>query len=418
MVNRMFPLLATAALIVVGMATTTWGAQLIGQHAWPMPHDLWRTLVAADRVRQWNLGGLYTPPTALVTFPGAALILVPIVALIDGTGGTLAFQTAQNPEPVAWLLVGPYEIALSAVALLAADAIAQRWGAQQRTRGLLAAAGAVALWNVSVQSGHPEDAVAVALLLYGILALSNDRFAKSAWLIGVGIAVQPLILLGLLVVLALLPVRRMAWFLVRIALPGLLVLGAAAAANFSATVRAVASQPNWPTAHSNHVTPWTSLAPEMGGGAVSAGPGRMVAIMVALACAVVVGRRWRAHPRLAIWTTAELAQVVWWVAVALALRCVFESVMVSYYLWPILAAALVAAATSWSRLLATSVATCLLTVVEQAPWHGPWLWWGSSVVGLAVTLALARPPGTLGHPESSAAIGGAVGVAAYASGRQ
>ncbi|QNK80231.1 hypothetical protein [Nakamurella sp. PAMC28650] len=393
LINRKFPLLAMLALVLVGMLTTTWGAHLIGQHAWSVPHDLWRTLVAADRVRQLDLGGLYTPPTQLVTFPGAALILVPIVAVIDGTGGNLAFQTAQNPEPAAWLLAGPYEIALSGVALFAADAIAERWGADGRARALLAGAGAVALWNVAVRFGHPEDAVAVGLLLYGILALSNDRVTKSAWLIGAGVAAQPLILLGWLVVLAVLPARKMPGFLVRTAIPGVVVLGAAALANWGATSRAVTSQPNWPTSHSNHSTPWTWLAPDVGGGAVSAGPGRIVAILLALVCAVVLERRWRGQRNCSIWTEGALQQVLWCVALALALRCVFESVMVSYYLWPVLAVALVASSIRWSRLVAGSVTASGLTFLAQAAWHGPWLWWGAMVAGLGLMMALARQPG-------------------------
>ena len=54
----------------------------------------------------------------------------------------------------------------------AADAIAERLGADRAKRAVLALASAVALWSVSVRWGHPEDAVAVGLLLYAILALS------------------------------------------------------------------------------------------------------------------------------------------------------------------------------------------------------------------------------------------------------
>jgi hypothetical protein len=391
---RMFPMLAVLALLLVGMLTTTWGAQLIGESAWAVPHDLWRTLVAADRVRRLDLGGLYTPPTALVTFPGAALIMMPVVAVIDVTGGNLDFQTAVNPQPAAWLLAGPYEICLSGLVLFAADALAERSGADRRTRAVLAVAGAISLWNVSVRFGHPEDAVAVALLLYGIRALADGRSGRAGWLVGVGIAVQPLILLGLPVLLAVLTVREMVACLVRSAIPGTIVLGIAAVANWSATVKAVAGQPNWPGSRSNHLTPWTSFAPEVGGGAVSAGPGRIMAIALALVCAFVVGRRRRAGRSPTVWDGATLHQVLWWVSVALALRCVFESVMVSYYLWPALAVALAAASTVWSRLVATAVTASALTGLSQASWHGPWIWWACMVTGLVLTLWAARPGST------------------------
>ncbi len=94
------------------------------------------------------------------------------------------------------------------MALFAADAIAERLGATRPKRAVLAAAGAVALWNVSVRWGHPEDAVAVGLLLFGILALSDGRTGRSAWLIGAAVAVQPLVLLALPVVLTVIAPRR------------------------------------------------------------------------------------------------------------------------------------------------------------------------------------------------------------------
>ncbi len=393
LVRRLFPLLATLALILVGMATTTWGADLVGEHSWALPHDLWRTLVAAGRMRHLQLGGLYTQPTALITFPGAALILVPIGAVVDAAGLDLAFQTAQNPYPAAWLVAGPLEIALSATVLFAADAIAERLHADRRNRALLATAGAVVLWNVSVRFGHPEDAFAVALLLFGILALSATKEHRSAWLVGAAVAVQPLVLLGLPVVLATLPVRRIPGFLLRAASPALVLLGAAAAANWGATIRAVTSQPNWPSR--NHPTPWTSLAPEIGGGAVAAGPSRALAVLLACLCGVIVARRWRtaAHPVCA-WDAAALERLLWWVAMALTFRCVFETVMVAYYVWPTLAVALVAAARGRRRLPATALFAVFVTFIAQVPWRGAWLWWGITVIGLGLTLYASRPRST------------------------
>ncbi len=382
-------MLATVALIVVGMATTVWGPHLIGVQSWALPHDLWGTLVAADRMRHLDLGGLYTPPTALITFPGAALILVPIDVAVRAAGLDLAVQTAQNPYPAAWLVAGPLQIAVSGTALFAADAIAERLGADRSNRALLALAGAAVLWNVSVRFGHPEDAVAVALLLFGINALSSSRRTRSAWLIGAAVAVQPLVLLGLPVVLATLPWRRIPAFLLQAAVPGVLLLGAAAAANWNATISAVTSQPNWPSV--NHPTPWTVLAPQIPGGAVAAGPFRALAVLLACGCACVVARQWATGDRLAAWTPDAYERLLWWVAVALALRCVFETVMVAYYVWPVLAVALVAAARSLSHLAAATLTAALVTFVAQATWHGPWLWWGITVVGLALTLYVSRP---------------------------
>src|SRR5579875_2277288 len=296
------------------MAGTIWGPRFYGKSAWAVPDDLWATLVAAQRLLHLDLAGLYTPPTNLISLPGTAVILVPAAAIMEAAGLSLRHAGSQGAHPVVWLLAGPCETALAAVALFAADAAAERLGASRPKRFLLAAAGATALWSVAVRWGHPEDAVATGLLLFAVLAA----------------AVAP---------------RRLPGLLARAAAPSVLLLGAAAAANWTATINAVASQPNAPTV--DHPTPWIYLAPHLAGGSVAAGPARAAAIAVACGCALAVRRRWR-QPR---WGTGALADPLWWTAAALALRSAFEPVMVAYYLWPPLAAALAAASAAWRRLI-------------------------------------------------------------------
>ena len=98
--RRLFPLIATVALVVIGMLSTTWwGPAMAGRTAWALPDDLWGTLAAADRLLHLHLGGLYTQPTGLITLPGAAIILVPVVAVADAVGIPLAVQSAHNPQP-------------------------------------------------------------------------------------------------------------------------------------------------------------------------------------------------------------------------------------------------------------------------------------------------------------------------------
>jgi hypothetical protein len=319
----------------------------------------------------------------LITLPGAAVILVPIVAVASAAGIPLGAPGVHNTHPASWLLAGPYAIALCGLALVAADALAERLGASQVKRAMLAIAGAAALSNVAVLWGHPEDAVAVALLLFAIGALADRRTARSGWLMGAAVAVQPLVLLALPVVLMTITPRRVPGFVARAAAPSALLLAAAAAANWSATIHAVTSQPNWPTV--DHPTPWVSLAPHLSHGAVAAGPFRTVAILAACLCALIAGRRWRTA-RHAAWDTETLADVLWWTAAALALRCVFEPVMVAYYLWPVLAVALIPAARNWRRLVATSVAAVGITALAQVRWHGEWGWWATMTAGLALVL--------------------------------
>jgi hypothetical protein len=388
--RRLLPLLATAALLVTGMLSTTWwGPALAGKTAWALPDDLWGTLAAADRLLHLHLGGLYTHPTGLVTLPGAVVILLPVVAVSDAADLSLAVQTAHNPQPAVWLLAGPYQIALSAVALFAADALAEHLGISWYRRAALAAAEAVALWSVSVRWGHPEDAMAVGLFCYATLALARARPRLAAWLTGAAIAIQPLVLLALPVLAMTIAPRRLPGFLVRAAAPAAVALGAAAAANWHATYAAVTSQPNFPAI--NHATPWAPLSPHLGGGAIAAGPARIVAIVVACGCAVAAGRRWRAA-RAAEWDGQTLRDVLWWVAFALALRCAFEPVVVAYYLWPAVAVALVVAAETWSRLVPAALVATVLTLVSQGAWHGVWTWWAPMTALLALTLLCARIP--------------------------
>jgi hypothetical protein len=398
LVRRMFPILATIGLIGLGMAGTIWGPRYYGKSAWAVPDDLWATLVAAQRLLHLDLAGLYTPPTSLVSFPGTALILVPVAAIIDAAGLPL-HAGPQGTHPVEWLFAGPLETIISSVTLFAADAIAERMGASRPKRFLLAAASATALWNVSVRWGHPEDAVAVGLLLYAVLALSGARTSRAAWLAGAAVAVQPLALLAFPVLVVAVEPKRLPGFAVRAAAPSVVLLAAAAAANWTATVHAITNQPNAPAV--DHPTPWVYLAPHLSDGSVAAGPGRALAIVVACGCGLGVWHRWRTA-RLAVrWTAEILADVLWWVAAALALRSVFEPVMVSYYVWPPLAVALVAASGDWWRLVPTSATATVLTWLAQASWRNPWVWWTPIIAVLALTLAVARParPAAQGLPE-------------------
>jgi len=391
-VRRAFPLIAVVVMICIGMAGTIWGPVYYGQTTWAVPDDLWATLVAAQRVLHLDLAGLYTAPTNLVSFPGAAVILLPVAAIMDAAGIAIS-AGRQGVHPAGWLVAGPLETLLSAVALFAADALAQRMGVSLLKRFLLAAAGATALWNVTVRWGHPEDAVAVGLLLYGVLALSNGRPDRAAWLAGAGVAVQPLALLAFpLVAIAAVEPRRLPGFVARAATPALVLLAAAAAANWTATIHAVTNQPNAPSI--DHPTPWiylTFMAPHMSGGSVAAGPARALAVLVACGCALGTRRRWQRARLAGAWRPDDLAALLWWIAVALALRTAFEPVMVSYYVWPPLAVALVAASRDWIRLLPVTATATVLTFLAQGSWRNPWVWWTPVVVVLGLTLAASRP---------------------------
>jgi hypothetical protein len=386
--RRILPILGTVGLIVIGMAGTIWGPLYWGQSTWALPDDLWATLVASQRFLHLDLAGLYTAPTNLVSFPGTAVILIPVAAIFDLAGLPL-HAGRQGVHPVEWLIAGPCEVVISSVALFAADAIAERLGVGWLKRLLLAAASATALWNVTVRWGHPEDAVAIGLLLYAVLALARSGTWRAAWLAGAAVAVQPLVLLAFPVLAAAVEPRRLVGFVARAATPAVLLLGAAAAANWSPTIHAVTSQPNAPTI--DHPTPWIYLAPHLSNGSVAAGPARALAVVLACGCGLATWRRWREARLSAEWSPEALVELLWWTAVALTLRSVFEPVMVSYYVWPPLAVALVAASRDWWHLIPTTVTVTVLTFLSQVSWRNPWVWWTPMVTLLGLTLFFSRP---------------------------
>jgi hypothetical protein len=400
--RRIYPALATVGLIIVGMVNSTWGVHFLGKTAWALPDDLWATMTAAQRLLHLHVSGLYTPPTGLVSFPGTALIMVPVVALMDVARISLHAQSASNPQPISWEFAGPYEMGIACLALFAADALAERLRASTARRGLLAVVGAVAVWSVSARWGHPEDAVAVGLLLYGILSLDEGHRARAGWLTGAALLVQPLVVLALPVILVAVyaggggRLRGVPGFCVRMALPSIAAVGIAAAANWHATFTSLTKQPNFPTI--DHPTPWTSLSPHLADGAVAAGPGRLLAIGCACACGVAFAFLRGRQPDALPW-------LLWWVAVSLALRCVFESVMVAYYLWPALQVAMIVAVQRMYRLIMTCLLVCAVTFGSQASSRGPWLWWSLVTAGLVAVLvcawnvrpATAEPPAPLGQ---------------------
>ncbi|HET9081445.1 MAG TPA: hypothetical protein VFO01_13165 [Trebonia sp.] len=439
--RRAIPLVGSALFVLIGMFTTTWGpTHLMGRSEWALPYDLWGTLIATVRLSHGNIGGIYAPGTGLISLPGAAVILLPCAALIDALGLSLQIPGPHNLHPAVWLVAGPYQMALSCVTLFAVDALAERLGVPPWKRALLQVASLGILWSPSARWGHPEDAFALALLLFAVLAQSNscppggrppgppgvrlcgpdrknrdrirparpDGIAAAGWLTGCAVCVQPLVLLALPVQLALLPGRRMIPFLLRGAAPSAVLLAAAAIANWHDTYLSVTSQPDSPVI--NHPTVWTSLAPQLAGQNVAAGPFRLATIAVACLCAIALRRHWQTRlseppdhemPEVsggpgaagaARWPASLLAEVLWWVALTLALRSFFEPVMVSYYPWPPMAVALIPAATmGWRRLWAAGLLAGGLTGAAQGPSHAVWIWWVPIVAGLVILLALSRP---------------------------
>ena len=133
------------------------------------------------------------------------------------TADVFPYTTQVYAHPQAWLLLGPYVLVITTLPLFAFDALAERLGAQIRRRVMLACAQGVAVWQVSVFWGHPEDAVAIGLMAYSYLFALDGRWNGAAWLFGFAVAFQPLVLAALPILLALSGVKRWSGILLIVA---------------------------------------------------------------------------------------------------------------------------------------------------------------------------------------------------------
>jgi hypothetical protein len=369
-------------VLTTGMAySLLWGPVVRHQDSWVVSSDIWGAYRSAHFIAWGALGSVYAAGTYVVTFPGILLLFAPLSMLTGGLGMTESFPFI-TPHPTAWLVLGPYEILVGCTAVFACDALAERLGISPGRRVGLCVAEGVALWPLLVLWGHPEDALALALAVYAMVFALDGRWSGAGWLFGAAVATQPLVVLMLPVLLAMSGKRRAPALLLRSSLPGALLLAVPLAAQFHTTAHVLLAQPNFPRI--DHATPWTALAPRLGGTgkdiAVAAGPGRVVALLAAC----VLGwwaRRWRDRPDLLVWAAAT----------ALTLRCLTESVMDAYYVWPTLAVGLIVAArmTTWRRTVGIVAA---LAVTISAQFHfGEWLWWPTVTSGLLVMLLSTFP---------------------------
>lgn len=374
--NRGWPAVATVLLLAVGMAFCTWWEPVVRHRSfWIVPGDIWGTFRSAHFIGWGDLGDVYSAGTGLVSFPGILFVLAPFAMLCNALGLSESFPFTL-PHPTAWLVLGPVSILVSCTVLFACDALAERLGAGRWRRAVIALAGAAGLWNVTVLWGHPEDALAVALAVYALILALDGRWAGAGWLFGAAVATQPLVLLMLPVLLAMAGRRAGAGLVLRALGPATLLLATPLAAQFHTTGRTLFEQPNFPNL--DHATPWTALAPKLGGKgialAVAAGPGRIVA--VALACALGWwARRWRLDP----------VRLVWAAGAAMALRCLTESVLDPYYVWPPLVLGLVAASCTRSPRLVAAVCLLVVATVVSDSHLQLWPWW-TAVNGLMVVV--------------------------------
>ncbi len=385
--HRVIVPVAGALVLLVAYLVTSF--VIVGRvhhvRVWETPNDLWDNLQHAQNILVGDYAGIYDSPNLNAT-PAILLVLLPMQAIVHHFQWTTGFAIPV-PRPSAWPYVAPFAVLLCAPVLFGADAVLVRVHAPTGHRLAASLVGALLLINV-LWWGHPEDALAVAFVLFAVVEIAGGRWTRAAWLLGIGVAFQSLVVLALPVLLLPAGWRRLPGLAGRTVLPAAMLLLIPFVTDPAATWRAIVEQPVFPDLVRR--TPWTPLAPripsidEYRGVTLAGGPTRLVASFIAIAMGVWFMRRWtRTGP-------APVA-MVWLAAAALSLRYLFDAGVAPYYVWPPVAVAVVVAAVG-SPLRLASASVLAVATTWMANFHGSaeWVWWPTSGL-LLLTVAVACP---------------------------
>ena len=130
-----------------------------------------------------------------------------------------------------------------------------------------------------------------------------------------------------------------------------------------------------------HVTPWTSIAPQVASGIVACGPTRLVAILGSVLLGWYTARR-----------RSDDLTLVYCASLCVALRFASESALEGYYIWPVVALFLLVGSNgSRLKFLVTGSLAIGMTVVTSRHFGPWWIWWGVAVVGLFLAALISRP---------------------------
>ncbi len=380
LIRRTWPIVTMFVLVAITMAYSFWWNPVIHHsQGWVIPGDLWSTFRAAHWVGWGDLGSVYGKDTALVSFPGIAVLLAPVAMVSGALGLSESIAPIFLARPTSWLVLGPVMCLLGSTCLFAFDAMAEELRVDRAKRAVLCWMEAAVIFQVLAIWGHPEDLVAMALAIYALLAGFRSRVSLSAWLWGAAIVVQPLVLLMFPLALARAPKGCRFRFCVVGAVPSLVLVGTPLIAEWKTTSSVLLHQANFE--YLDHATPWVALSPRFSSISVGAGPGRLIAIGAAVLLGIAAAR----------WRPSRPA-IIWLCALALCLRCFFEAVMVPFYLGPPLAMIVLATSlrNDWQRLWAAWTFAMIATVVSSQR-LSEWGYWIPMVVLLVAGLVLAWP---------------------------
>ena len=381
--ERSAPVAATVAVLVGVMAYSLLGRHLVHTSGVGLaaPGDLLSMANSSWAIFHGQFDQIYVRHQALTSPPAFEVLLLPVIGLGQLLG--LSPHLSAQGEPLSmWLVLGPAAVLIGSTPLFALDAVARHWHLGDRARLALAFAGALGVANVVGGWGHPEDCVALAFVVWAALAVERDGAAappRAALLLGVGIAFQPLALLGVAPVLARLSWRAAARLSWRLALPSIVVLVPPLLAETDRTLFVLLRQPI--ETRYNSLTPLSGLAPVVGPGLHGGGPTRLLATLLGAALAVLVCHR-----------RHDLDTVLGMAAVAFFLRVLLETELNWYYLWPVPALCLLLALRRGAfRFGLCTAALVVSMVLGDRRVHDIVLWWPALMATLLVMLATIGP---------------------------
>jgi hypothetical protein len=393
--NLRVPLTVAVLWVSSGLLYTFFWAPVVRhQPYWITPGDLWSSLRGARYIQHGALSYIYSSSSGLVTLPGLELLLAPVSALIAALHLVVSVPGVYLVKPSAWFVLGPFEMVITSVAFFGVDALLRQFGVSTSRRLFSLVVCAAAMWSAVLLYGHPEDVLALGLAALSLSALSRGRWAAAGWLLGAAIAVQLYVVLLVPAVVGLVGLRRGAALVARaVVLPGFFLV-AVLAPDFHQAARVLTQQPNWPTI--DRPTPWVLVAPKISNLTVAAGPGRLIAVAAAILAGLFVLRR-----------PASVTTVLWVGAAVAAGRCIFESVMVPYYVMPaaVLAVLYVASTNRWTGLVTSAALAVGLTVMTESH-GGMWSWWAEMC---ALLLGLLLLPAVLSRVVSRSGVRGSSG---------
>jgi hypothetical protein len=399
--RRAAPVVATVVMLVLVMTYSLLAHSLfhVGTNTLVSPSDLWSLTNSSSAILHGHFSEIYVRHGALTSPPALEFVLVPVVGLGQLVGLSPHLRVSGEPLSL-WFVVGPVAILLASTVFFAIDAIARSWRLSEGRRVVLALVSALGVANVVGFWGHPEDCVAVAFVLWA--ALTMERFGapgarRAALLLGLGIAFQPLAVLGVAAVLARLSWRAAAGLWWRLVLPSLAVLVLPLLAETHDTLFVLVRQPFQPRYIS--LTPLTALANHLGPGLDGGGMTRLVAIVVASLLGVLVCHRRHSLP-----------SVLALISFAFFLRIALETEMNWYYLWPVAALCLLLSMRgSTVRFGVCSLALGASMVLGDRRVHDIVAWW-PLLMATAVVMLLAAAPAPGQWPGLAAGLRAARGT--------